>query len=254
MKMNAGTWIGLIGGLVGLLVGISVVIATAGSAGIYITIGIIALFCGMIFLFYKLFFGPMLNASRLQKTGLPGTARILEVRDTGVTINNNPQVKLKLEVKDSLGQRYNTECRLLVSRINPNAYSVGMELPVKIDPKNQQNVVVDFSGATTTAAGANSEQLRRELEKMEEENNAIAQSGKAARAIIKRYNWLGAYVNGDNPYAELDLEVLPDNATAFSGKARGVIAAASLQKYQPGCEVYVKYDLYDNSRIVIDHS
>ncbi|MEY3763189.1 MAG: polymerase subunit alpha [Pseudomonadota bacterium] len=42
----------------------------------------------------------MINANRLQKTGLPGTARILEVRDTGVTINNNPQVKLMLEVKN----------------------------------------------------------------------------------------------------------------------------------------------------------
>jgi len=53
---------------------------------------------------------------------------------------------------------------------------------------------------------------------------------------------------------ELELEVLPENAASFSGKAKGVIAEASVPKYQPGQEIFVKYDLYDNSRVVIDHS
>src|SRR5690606_13628390 len=102
-------------------------------------IGMLVLFGGMFYLFYRLFFKPMINAARLQKTGLPGTARIIEVRDTGVTINNNPQVKLTLEVKNQLGHRYNTTCRVLVSRINPNAHAPGMEVPVKIDPKDEKN-------------------------------------------------------------------------------------------------------------------
>ncbi len=261
MKLNTGAWIGIIGGIVGLLVGIGAVLSTAGSSGIYITAGIIIVFGGMFFLFYKLFFGPMINASRLQKTGLPGRARILEVKDTGVTINNNPQVKLMLEVKTNLGQKYNAQCRVLVSRINPNQYMPGMEVPVKIDPKNEQNVVIDFSGSGAVAAAAgsgltapNAEQLKTELEKMQQENNQIALSGRPARAIIKKNTWLGAYVNGNNPYVELELEVLPENATAFSGKARGVIAESSVNKYQPGCEIFVKYDLYDNSKVVIDHS
>ena len=33
---------------------------------------------------------------------------------------------------------------------------------------------------------------------------------------------------------------------SFSGKTKGVIAEASIPKYQPGQEIYVKYDLYDN--------
>lgn len=260
MKLNAGAWIGIIGGIIGLLVGIVVPILTGGTAGIFISIGVIVVFGGMFLLFYKLFFGPMINASRLQKTGIPGKARILEVKDTGVTINNNPQVKLKLEVKNSLGQKYNAQCRVLVSRINPMAYMPGMEVPVKIDPKNEQNVVIDFSGGATAAtAGSaftqpNAEALKAELEKMQQDNNAIAASGRPARAIIKKYTWLGAYVNGNNPYVELELEVLPENAASFPGKTRGVVAEASVNKYQPGCEIFVKYDLYDNSRIVVDHS
>lgn len=259
MKMNAGAWIGIIGGIIGLLVGVGAVIMTAGSMGIYMAIGMLLLFGGMFYLFYRLFFKPMINANRLQKTGIPGKARILEVKDTGVTINNNPQVKLVLEVKNSFGQKYTAQCRVLVSRINPGAYMPGMEVPVKIDSKNEQNVVLDFTASSaaarsTTASPGNTEALTAELEKMQQENTAIGISGRPARAIIKKYTWLGAYVNGNNPYVELELEVLPEHSASFSGKARGVIAETSVQKYQPGQEIFVKYDLYDNSKVVIDHS
>jgi hypothetical protein len=258
IKMNAGIWIGIIGGIVGLLVAVIAVITTAGSMGIYMGIGMLVLFGGMFYLFYRLFFKQLINASRLQKTGLPCTAKILEVKDTGVTINNNPQVKLILEVKNNFGQKYTTQCRVLVPRINPDAYQPGMELPVKIDPKNEMNVVIDFSGGNQSASAVtthtNPAAMKAELEQMQKDNEAILVSGKPARAIIKKITLLGVNVNGNNPYVELELEVLPDNYPSFPGKAKGVIGEAALSKYQPGCTVYVKYDLYDNSKVVVEHS
>ncbi len=259
MKMNAGMWIGIIGGIVGLLVGVGAVVATGGQSGIYIGLAMLAFFGGMFYLFYRLFFKPMINANRLQKTGLPGTARIVEVKDTGVTINNNPQVKLILEVKNSFGQKYNAQCRVLVSRINPNAFMPGMEVPVKIDPKNEQNVVIDFSGNKQTSSSASMGQpnvaaLQAELEQLQKDNEAVLASGRSARAIVRKYTWLGAYVNGNNPYVELELEVLPENSPSFSGKAKGVIGEAAVSKFQPGEEIFVKYDLYDNSKVVVEHS
>jgi len=266
MKMNAGVWIGIIGGIIGMIAGVGAVIATSGKSGIWIGLAMLAVFGGMFYLFYRIFFKPMINAARLQKTGLPGKATIVEVRDTGVTINNNPQVKLMLEVKNSFGQKYNAQCRVLVSRINPNMFMPGMEVPVLIDPKNEQNVVIDYkagnqSAATSQSAAAASllahpdkTAWEAELVQLQKDNDAILQTGKPAKAIIKKYTWLGAYINGNNPYAELELEVIPENAPAFSGKARGAFSEASLPKYQPGCEIYVKYDLYDNSKVAIDHS
>ncbi len=259
MKMNAGAWIGIVGGIVGLAVGVIAVIATGGSQGMYTGIGMLVLFGGMFYLFYRIFFKPMINASRLQKNGIPGTARIVEVRDTGVTINNNPQVKLILEVKNSFGQRYTAETRALVSRINPGAYVPGMEVPVKIDPKNEMNVVLDFSGGAQSAAATSltedhQEKLKAELGQIQKENEVLLISGRPARALIKKNTFLGANVNGNNPYVELELEVLPENAGSFSATTKGVIAEASVPKYQPGCTVFVKYDLYDNSKVVVDHS
>jgi len=263
MKMNAGAWIGIVGGIIGLLVGMGAVISTADNTGIYIAFGMLVLFGGMGYLFYRLFFKPMINASRLQKTGLSGKAVITEVRDTGVTINNSPQVKLILQVKNTFGQTYTTQTRVLVSRLNMNAYHPGMEIPVKIDPKNEMNVVIDFTGTQsarqtsvfgTMGATLPVANLKAELEQLQKENDSILLSGRPARAIIKKINMLGANVNGNNPYVELDLEVLPDSAPSFSGKAKGVIAEASLPKYQPGCTIFVKYDLYDNSKVTIEHS
>ena len=87
----------------------------------------------------------MILAGRLAKTGLPGKAVIKEVHDTGITINNNPQVKLVLEVKNNLGLVYTATTRTLVSRLNPGMYQPGMTVPVKIDPENENNVVIDLS-------------------------------------------------------------------------------------------------------------
>jgi hypothetical protein len=257
LKMNTWAWIAIGGGIAGLLIGVISVLMVGGSEGPLFAAGMLIMFGGIGFMLYKFLFGPMINASRLQKVGLPGRAKILEVRDTGVTINNSPQVKLILEVKDNLGQTYTTHCRVLVSRINPGMYTPGMEVPVKIDPKNEKNVIIDFTGSNTTAfsqQGGNVAALKAELEQLQQQQEAIMLSGRSARAIIKNYKWLGAYVNGKNPYVELDLEVLPENSVSFSSKAKGVISEIAVEKYQPGKEIYVKYDLYDNSKVVIEHS
>ena len=255
IKMNAGIWIGIFGGVIGLLVGISAVVTTGGKEGIYIGAGMLVLFGGMFYLFYRLFFKPMLNTNRLQKTGISARAIILEVNDTGVTVNNSPQIKLKLEVKNSFGQKYTTQIRTLVSRLNPGAFRPGMEIPVKVDPKNEMNVVIDYNGQSVAPVNHPDETaIQAQLMKEQEEGKAISASGKSARAIIKKHTWLGVNVNGNNPYIELELEVLPEHSVSFSGKTKGVIAEASIPKYQPGQEIYVKYDLYDNSKIVIDHS
>lgn len=164
-----------------------------------------------------------------------------------------------LELRNQLGQRYNAECRVLVSRLNPNAYTPGMEIAVKIDPNNEQNVVPDFGSANSFTAVTsprvnpqiNEAALKSEIEQVQKENEAISISGKSARAIIKKHTWLGVNVNGNNPYVELELEILPDQYPAFSGRTRAVIAETSVSKYQPGQQISVKYDLYDNSKAVI---
>ncbi|MEO6253778.1 MAG: hypothetical protein ABIO79_10750 [Ferruginibacter sp.] len=261
MKMNAGVWIGLVAGLGGLIIGVGSVLVNGGPAGVYIAAGILLLFGGMFFLFYKLLFAPMILASRLRKTGLPGKALIKEVRDTGVTVNNSPQVKLLLEIKNSFGQKYTTTIRTLVSRLQPFIYQPGMTIPVLIDPKDENKVVIDSRGGrqsgrpvTGLSDSGGESQIKEDLLRDQQRDDAIRLTGKAARAIVKKYTWLGININGNNPYAEIEVEVMPADAPAFSAKVKAAIMESSLSKYQPGEEIFVKYDAYDQTKVAIDHS
>jgi hypothetical protein len=134
-----------------------------------------------------------------------------------------------------------------------------MVVPVKIDPKNEQIMVIDPGGAVqqNTAPGYSTTQvnaLQDELMAVQQQQDGLRLTGRSSRAVIKKYNWLGVYVNGNNPYAELEIEVLPDDAPAFEGKVKGAISEQSLEKYQPGKEIFVKYDPNDHSKLALDHS
>jgi hypothetical protein len=232
---------------------------TGGSEGIYIAAGILAFGGGIFYLFYKLLFAPIILASRLKKTGIAGKALIKEVRDTGVTVNNSPQVKLVLELKNPLGQRYTATLRTLISRLQPQLYQPGMTIPVLIDPKDENKLVIDFSGGqqpkyNNNMSSADQEKLKNELMKFNDQDTYIRNSGKSARAIVKKYTWLGVNINGNNPYAELEIEVMPDDKPAFAATVKGAIKEESVPKYQPGEEIFVKYDIYDLKKVAIDHS
>ncbi|MBK5270232.1 MAG: hypothetical protein JJE22_04380, partial [Bacteroidia bacterium] len=114
MKKIRWDLIGIYGSIIAVLIGVFAVIKSGGPGSIYIAIGMIVVFGGMGFFFYKLLWGPRINARRLQKIGIPGKAKILEVRDTNITINNNPQVKLMLEVTNNIGQVYSTSCKTIL--------------------------------------------------------------------------------------------------------------------------------------------
>ncbi|MBL8017104.1 MAG: hypothetical protein JNK43_07545 [Ignavibacteria bacterium] len=78
--------------------------------------------------------------------------------------------------------------------------------------------------------------------------------GTSSKAIVTKYTWLGIYVNGQNPAVELEVQVTPSNIPAFSAKTIGVIMEQSVPKFQPGEEIYVKYDPNMPSKVTIEHS
>ena len=82
----------------------------------------------------------------------------------------------------------------------------------------------------------------------------IRKSGTAAPATVVQALPLNVFVNGNNPAMSFILEVKPEGQDSFQAQVTGVIAEASVPKYQPGNTVYVKYDPADHSRVSLDHS
>lgn len=256
MKLGIGIWIAFLAGFVGFAVAIKSVLQIGNPLGIYMAAGLLFIFGLVFFIIYKFVVSPSLFTSRLEKIGVPGKATITAVQDTGVTINQNPQAKLIVEIKNTLGQTYTTTVLAMVSRLYPNMYEPGMVIPVKIDPNNEKNAILDTSKKIESPpppkpSEAQNAAFTIEMTKMQLEQTEIRNSGVSARAIIKAYNWFGINVNGNNPYVELELEILPDDKPAFQGKTKCVIAELNVSKYQPGQQVTVKYDLNDSSKIVV---
>ncbi|HEX6900546.1 MAG TPA: hypothetical protein VF789_12555 [Thermoanaerobaculia bacterium] len=84
------------------------------------------------------------EARRLQETGEPATARILEIWDTGMTVNDDPVIGLRVEVSRADGSVYTTTiAKSLVSRVHIPQFQPGETVAVRIDPQNSANVALD---------------------------------------------------------------------------------------------------------------
>jgi hypothetical protein len=73
----------------------------------------------------------------LQTRGLPAQATILEIRDTGTTVNNSPLVHLKLQVEPGDRPAFQADTEQLINRLQVPQMQPGVSVPVRYDPKSQ---------------------------------------------------------------------------------------------------------------------
>jgi len=276
MKLGVGGWIGLIVGGLGGLIGMTVGIMASPIFGSVFALIFIVVFGGV---FWSFLFKPMMVRNKLAKTGVPAQARIVSLSDTGVTINNNPQIKLLLEVTPPMGAPYMVETKMVISRLQTATFQPGTTIPVIVDPNDKNLVEINYDDSSSQsyanssggyAPGGVSQATDRVLTgpltgmsaaeadamilKQNQQNVTLASYGTETKAIVTKYTWLGIYVNGENPYVEIEVEVLPSSGSPFKAKTQAGIMATSVPKYQPGAEIYVKYDPNDTSKVVISHS
>jgi hypothetical protein len=78
--------------------------------------------------------------AQLMATGLPGTAEVLTIADTGAMVNFNPVVQMKLKVQPQYGPEFETEVQSAVSKIA--VPRVGDKLNIKYNPANQNDLII----------------------------------------------------------------------------------------------------------------
>lgn len=86
------------------------------------------------------------SASReLQATGVAAEAEILSLWDTGITVNEDPVIGLKVRVRPKDGAPYEaTIAKSLVSRLDVPQFQPGRVIPVRVDPHDPARVAVDM--------------------------------------------------------------------------------------------------------------
>ncbi|MCB0721685.1 MAG: hypothetical protein KDC42_05205 [Ignavibacteriae bacterium] len=258
MRLGLGAKIGLIIGLLGGVIGGGVGLAAAfldGGLIPGILVSLVLLFVfGMI---WVMIIGPMISTSYIMKNGKDAEATIIETWDTGVTVNNSPQIGMLVEVRQPGRPPYQTKTKSVVSRLQVQYYQPGMVLGIKVHPTKPEKIAITSIGGGAGAGGytggstMSKDEAERIVKEIDEFNKLIESYGQRASAIITSYNELGINVNGDNPAVKLGLKVIPDDGGSFNAETRGVILRSSIPKYQPGREINVKFDPSDNSKVVI---
>lgn len=80
----------------------------------------------------------------VRENGVTASAKVLEIWDTGVRLNENPVVGFRLLVTMQDGTSYEAETKNVVSVVHIPQVQPGAVLPVKVDPENRQLVALDI--------------------------------------------------------------------------------------------------------------
>lgn len=117
------------------------------------------------------------------KNGVRAPATVIEVRDTGVTINDNPQVGLLLEVKPRDRATFLAEAKMVVSRLNAALVQPGVAAEVVFDPDKPTRIQVanlDLEQVT----GDTSESRLKELNRLYDQGLITGEEYRAKRQEI----------------------------------------------------------------------
>jgi hypothetical protein len=257
MKLNAGMIIGLAGALIGGSVGL----AAAFMADPLVGAGVALMLVFMFFIIYRAFLKPSLDYNRLLKTGIRGTGTILSVTETGTRINNQPLCKIELQVQLPNQPVYVATTKRVISYFQITQFQQGTQVQIMVDPANNQKLQImnqsDANKETNPVANASPQQmneLKEKLEELQRENTRIKEIGIYSKAIVTKFTNMGVNVNGNNPLATIEVQVLPDNEPAFGATVKGAIKNSSIPLFQAGEEIFVKYDPSDKTKVTIEHS
>mgnify|MGYP001766906819 CR=1 FL=1 len=102
------------------------------------------------------------------KNGVTAAARVLEVHDTGVSVNDNPQVRLVIEVMPKSGSRFQAQVKTLVSRLEAALVQPGVEAVVVYDPLRPTRLQLSSMDLKPVERN-NAESRLKELEQLYEE-------------------------------------------------------------------------------------
>lgn len=103
----------------------------------------------------------------VMRQGQTADARIREIWDTGTTINQNPVVRMLLEVHPPGGSTFQAETERLIPRLQLPQVQPGASVGVRYDPRSRAVAIVDAdpatanSGEPSSAGPARTKALRR---------------------------------------------------------------------------------------------
>ncbi len=78
----------------------------------------------------------------LLMSGIPAEATIREMRDTGLTVNEMPEIELDLDVRVPGRDEYRVTHRQIMAHSTLGQLKPGSTIPVHVDPQDQDSLMI----------------------------------------------------------------------------------------------------------------
>jgi hypothetical protein len=237
----------------------------AAGVGMLVTAAILGVTGFLLALWARKWQRGYAEAQRIKATGVRGSARILGMRQTGVYMNEQPQIELNLEVTSTMQGPYQVLLKEYVPLMLLGTLSSGAPLPVKVDPANPNNVIIEWenalsggtmpgapamAGAGTMPATADSSQMDPTLRQAEKER--LLTSGTEGTATVISSKATGQTDSEGRPVYDLMLRIEIPGRQPMQGPARTGVPADRVDRLEEGDSVTIKADPANPSSMTID--
>jgi hypothetical protein len=212
---------------------------------IIIVLVVLPLLVGAITMFLVVrFFLGLSSESRqrqsLLRNGERAAAEILSISDTGVTVNDNPRVALRLFVQPQSRTGFEANTKLLVSRLSLAAFQPGAKIQVRFDPNDLQSVAVEPPVMSAQPGAVSSLAASRDL---------AAQSTRGTAIVLSATEGEPA---GRLKLMNLLLEVRVTDRPPYQVNTRVAVAPENDFLVKPGAQINATVSATDPTQISLE--
>jgi hypothetical protein len=194
------------------------------------------------------------EAQRLRVEGLPAQAQIVGMSQTGMYLNEQPQVELTLSLSTAVQGPYQVTLKEWVPLIMLGRLTSGQPLPVKVDPANPQNVIIEWESAGPgiggmvpgMAPGAAPQGDPQEIKKW------LLSSGTPGTATVMEAAETSEIDGEGRTVYDLKLRIEVPGVATMEGPARVGIPPEHIDHLEKGDTVPIKVDSQNPSMMAVD--
>ncbi|HEX2032084.1 MAG TPA: hypothetical protein VHL78_11910 [Actinomycetota bacterium] len=234
-------------------------------SGFYLTAAILGGVALLLLLWARRWGRRYAEAQRIRTHGLAGQARIVSMTQTGVYLNEQPQVELTLEVTTPVQGPYQVTVKEYVPLIALGRLSSGMPLPVKVDPADPNNVVIEWqspggmmggpgtmAGVSTFGAPMAAPAAPTASGDSDEVKARVLAEGIPGKATVLQAQDTGQVDAEGRRVYDLLLFIQVDGQPPMQGPARTGIPPERLDQLEQGDTVPIKADRSNPAVIAVD--
>ena len=191
-------------------------------------------------------------ARDLRDHGVPGTAQVLGARQTGVTLNDQPQVALNLQVTAPGHGTYDATVKQFVPLIALGMLGSGRPLSVRVDPQDRERILIVWDLAADFQRSAGAAPPAMDPAEAARVKAQILATGVPGTVRVLSAEFAGSLDEQGRPVYSAQLHIQIQGRPAVAGPAVFAVPLERVSVMQPGGVIPIKADPYDPQKFAAD--